>query len=71
MTEDLSRSLGGIYDRLTKIEAILELKEKAEQESSLGPRLQALEIKYATMQGRMMGIGAAAGVAVSVLMKLM
>lgn len=70
MGDDLSKSLGGIYDRLTKIETLMEEQRRTEQASSLGPRLQDLEIKYATMQGRMAGIGAVAGLAAGVIMKL-
>lgn len=70
MVGDLDKSLGNIFDRLTKIEAILELKEKAEKESSLGPRIQKLEIEFATMKGKMTMIGAVAGLAVSILLKI-
>ncbi len=71
MGEDVGKSLGAIYDRLTKIEAILEWQEKMDAQSSIGPRVQGLEIKMATMQGRMMGIGAAVGLAVSVIVKFL
>jgi hypothetical protein len=69
MGEDYAKYLGAIYDRLTKIEAILELKEKAEKESSIGPRVQKLEIEYATMKGKMTMIGAVAGLVVSIALK--
>lgn len=69
MDGSLDKTLDSINNRLTRIEAILELKEKAEKESSLGPRIQKLEIEFATMRGKMTMIGAVAGLAVSIILK--
>lgn len=67
--ENNDKSLSYILDRLTRIEAILELKEKSEKDSSLGPRIQHLEIEFATMKGKMTMIGAVAGLTVSIILK--
>ena len=69
MGEDFARALGGIYDRLTKIETLMEEQRRAEQTSIIGPRVQRLEVEFATMRGKMIGIGAVAGLAASIIIK--
>ncbi len=62
--EDLRKAIGGIYARLTRIETILETRD------SFGERLHDLEIKYATFAGKAIGLAAAAGAAVNIILKI-
>jgi len=67
--KEFSQDLGKIYDRLTRIETMMEEQRRLDHASSIGPRLQALEVAFATMQGKMIGIGAVVGLATGIIIK--
>lgn len=66
MSEGQGKTLGDVYDRLIT----LEVKVDALKSSSFGDRIHDLEVKIAGMKGWVVGAGAIASVAVTILLKL-
>jgi len=66
----LREELGPVFDRLTAIEVRMTEQKEAARESSIGPRLSDLEKKFERLNGRIIGLGSAAGLIVSLVFKL-
>ena len=62
----LREELGPVYDRLTAIEVSM----REQKENNIVPRLRDLENKYERLNGKIIELGAASGLLVSLLLRL-
>lgn len=66
----IKQEVGPILDRLTRMETKMDEQKEVAKESSFGPRIAKLEQTIAKMDGHIIGLGAGAGIIISLVFKL-
>lgn len=66
----IKQELGPIHDRLTRMETKMDEQKEVAKECSFGSRIAKLEQTMAKMDGHIIGLGAGAGVIISLIFKL-